>query len=264
MAATSGSSITRRTVHSRNCPATNGQLTGFHGQAQPRSEQRQGEFNAVYFQAEKPFTDTSRLGLHHGADAAAGAQQCGAGAEQRRDVQRTEPRHLWLGPCERRSEMDVGVSAAIYRAPFGIILSGQLDAEVRPGIRQHHLRSAAPAGRLLLRATWAASSSRRRTSATRASTFAWRRPSRCRGATSSPPISQVFNVFNWLNRTYSTWGAGIGRSAAADRKRPARRRRAQLPGRRSSTSSELKMGTAGASAPVVFHIVAGAERFCEA
>jgi hypothetical protein len=39
---------------------------------------------------------------------------------------------------------------------------------------------------------------------------------------------EAFNVFNWLNRIYSTWG---GRTAAAHRERPGRQRPAAVPGR---------------------------------
>jgi hypothetical protein len=39
---------------------------------------------------------------------------------------------------------------------------------------------------------------------------------------------EAFSAFNWLNRTYSTWG---GRTAAAHRERPGRQRPAAATGR---------------------------------
>ncbi len=170
-----------------NCPATNGQLTGFAGKLNRGLSNGKANYNAVYFQAEKPFTDQSTWGF----TTALTLQRARSNVAQELNSDEffngpnldtygwghVNGVHKWMW-----------VTSANYRAPFGIVLSAQLDLKSGPAfgniiapwngltVRCRKALAASP--------TWAASSSRRRTSATSASTFAWRRPSRCRGVMS--------------------------------------------------------------------------------
>ncbi len=115
-----------------NCPATNGQLTGFAGKLNRGLSNGRANYNAVYFQPEKPFTDSIDVGLHHGADASSGREAtCAQELNSDEIFNGPSLRHLRLEQRERRPEVDVGhvgqLSGAVRHHPFG-----QLDLKSGP------------------------------------------------------------------------------------------------------------------------------------
>ena len=106
------------------------------------------------------------------------------------------------------------VTSAIYRAPS--TSSCRVSSTLKSGPAFGNIVAPWNGGpgrcrkELAAPATWAACSSRRRTSATSGSTCALPRVQDAVGRHELTVDFQVFNVFNWLNRSYSTWGAGGG------------------------------------------------------
>ena len=152
------------------------------------------------------------------------------------------------------------VTSANYRAPYGFILSGLLTLNSGPAFGNIMAPwnsptgdgPAAPAaiaqhGRRVL--------ARRRISHTSGSTFALRRPSRLPWGHELTADFEVFNAFNWLNRNYSSWGAGGG-EPAADRGQPGRRTTRARSRLDCATSSKLKR--AAGLRPRRLSLIAGA------
>ena len=217
----------RRTDRSPDCPATNGQLDRLHRQAQPRHEQRQGELQRHLHHAEKPFTDQSTWGFTTALTLQRARSNVAQELNSDEILQRPALGRLRLEPRQRRSEMELGhlgqLACAVRYHPVG-----HADPQLGPGVRQHHRAVERPhragaGGRLLLSPTWAACSSRRRTLRTSGSTFASPRRSRLPWGHELTADFEVFNVFNSLNRNYSSWGAGVAAIRAADREQPGRR-----------------------------------------
>lgn len=190
-----------------NCPATNGQLTGFSGKLNRGMSNGKANYNAVYFQAEKPFTDSSTWGF----TTALTLQRARSNVAQ--ELNNDE---FFNGPSLDTYGWNnvhgvhkwMWVTSATYRAPFGIVLSGQLDLKSGPAFG-NIIFGGAPAGACC----YANMGGRffpkkdigyKRLDVRVAKTFKmpW-------GHELSADF-EVFNVFNWLNRNYSTWGAGSG------------------------------------------------------
>ena len=103
------------------------------------------------------------------------------------------------------------VTSATFRAPFGITLSGVLTLNSGSGIRPHHPCATPPDGAGLHRAISAGVDFPHRT-------FGYKRLDLRVAKTFKLPWwntevtadFEAFNVFNWVNRTYSAWGAGGG------------------------------------------------------
>ena len=190
-----------------NCPATNGQLTGFSGKLNRGMSNGKANYNAVYFQAEKPFTDSSTWGF----TTALTLQRARSNVAQ--ELNNDE---FFNGPSLDTYGWNnvhgvhkwMWVTSATYRAPFGIVLSGQLDLKSGPAFG-NIIFGGAPAGACCFanmggRFFPKKDIGYKRLDVRVAKTFKmpW-------GHELSADF-EVFNVFNWLNRNYSTWGAGSG------------------------------------------------------
>lgn len=196
------------------CPATNGQLTGFSGKLNRGMSDGEARYTALYLQLEKPFTDLTTWGfsttLTIGRARTNDAQELNAdefynGASQ--DVYgwgyvNGVPRWNW-------------VTTANYRAPWGITLAGTMVLNSGPAFGN-------------IQAPWNSSI----TAPDGACCYAqmggvfypkpmigYKRVDLRVAKTFKMPYGegheltldfQVFNLFNWLNRNYSSWGAGGG------------------------------------------------------
>lgn len=193
------------------CPATNGQLTGFSGKLDRGMSNGKATYTGLYIQLEKPFTATNTWGFTstltinrartndamelNGDEFFNGARQDAYGWTGVNGV----PDWTWI-------------TTANYRAPWGIIASGTLTFTSGPrfGSLQAPWNGgpAAPDGACCYGNFGGPNRPKdfigyKRFDIRVAKTVEI-------GGTELTVDFQAFNVFNWLNRTYSSWGAGAG------------------------------------------------------
>lgn len=199
-----------------NCPATNGQLTGFQGKFNRGLNNGKASYNALYVQVEKPFTDTATWGFTE--------------AVTIQDAKSNVPQEL--NSLEMYNAPEFGtygwnhvngvekwrsVTAASFRAPFGVTLSGVLTLSSGPAFGNivapwNGLTTPVPQGACCYANMGGVffpnkDIAYKRLDARIAKTF------KMPWGHELTADFQVFNVFNWLNRSYSSWGAGGGNPA---------------------------------------------------
>ena len=196
-----------------NCPATGGQLAGFNGKLDRGTSNGKANYNAIYLQAEKPFTDTSTWGFTAALtlqDAKSNIAQDLLGDEffNGPDVSIYGTQHV-NGVEKWRL-----VTSGIWRAPLGFILSGQLTLSSGPAFG--HLIPPWNGGNTVFPENaitylnaggvyWPNKD------------IAYKRLDLRLAKTFKMPWGheltadfEVFNVFDWVNRNYTSWDAGQG------------------------------------------------------
>ena len=195
------------------CPATDGQLDGFSGKLNRGQSNGKANYNAVYVTAEKPFTDQSTWGF----TTALTLQRARSNVAQELNSD-----EFFNGPSLDTYGWNyvngvhkwMWVTSANYRAPFGIVLSAQLDLKSGPAFGNivapwNGLDGPVPAGACCFanmggRFFPKKDIGYKRLDVRVAKTF------KMPWGHELTADFEVFNVFNWLNRNYSTWGAGGG------------------------------------------------------
>jgi hypothetical protein len=195
-----------------NCPATNGQLTGFNGKLNRVVNNGRARLDAIFLQVEKPFTDTTTWGF---------TQALTLQRARSNVAQELNSDEFYNGPY-----LDVygwnyvngvekwrSVTSGIWRAPLGITLSGTLTLSSGPAFGHivapwNGLTGPVPQGACCYANMGGVyfpdtTFGYKRLDARVAKTFKV-------GGVQLTADFQAFNVFNWLNRTYSSWGAGGG------------------------------------------------------
>ncbi|MBV9529034.1 MAG: hypothetical protein JOZ79_11820, partial [Sphingomonas sp.] len=191
-----------------NCPATTGQLPGFNGKLDRGLNNGRARLDALFLQVEKPFTDTSTWGFTE----AVTIQRARSNVAQELNSD-----EFYNGPSldaygwnyVNGVEKWRSVTSANWRAPWGITLSGILNLSSGPAFGHIYFPPGAPAGACCYANMGGVYFPHK--------TFGYRRLDARVAKTFKLPWGhevtadfQVFNVFNWLNRTYSSWGAGSG------------------------------------------------------
>jgi hypothetical protein len=197
------------------CAAQNGQLAGFHGKLNRGQDNGKATYNAIYLTVEKPFTDASRWGIQSSLT----YQRARTNVEQE------------LNSDEFYNGTDFGVygttyvngvpkwrwvTAATYRAPFDFILSGQLTLSRGPAFGNMNVPwaggPAAPDGACCSGNLGGVFFPKQK--------IGYKRLDLRVAKTFKMPWGheltadfEVFNVFNWLNRNYTSWDAGGGTPA---------------------------------------------------
>jgi hypothetical protein len=195
-----------------NCPATNGQLTGFSGKLNRGINNGRARLDALFLQIEKPFNDTSSWGFTQALTIQ--RARTNTSTELNSDELFNAPEfgaYGWSyvnGIDKWRS-----VTSGNWRAPFGITLSGILTLSSGPAFG--HIwdpswttppgvspEGACCHGNLAGVYFPHKTIGYKRLDLRVAKTFKI-------GPTELTADFEAFNVFNWLNRTYSSWGAGF-------------------------------------------------------
>lgn len=196
-----------------NCSATNGQLTGFNGKLNRGLNNGRARLDALFLQIEKPFNDTSRWGF---------TQSFTLQRARSNVAQELNSDEFYNGP-----ELDAygwnyvngvekwrSVTSANFRAPFGVTLSGIMTLSSGPAFGHivapwNGLTGPVPQGACCYANMGGVFFPKK--------TIAYKRLDLRVAKTFKMPWGheltadfQAFNVFNWLNRTYSSWGAGGG------------------------------------------------------
>jgi hypothetical protein len=194
------------------CPATNGQLTGFQGKLDRGADNGKARYNALYVKIEKPFTDLSTWGF---TEALTLSQAKSNVAQELNSDEFYNGPNLnvygwnWVNGVEKWRS----VTSANVRAPYGITLSGILTLTSGPSfghiVAPWNGPITAPEGACCYADMGGVFFPNK--------TIGYKRLDIRVAKTFKMPWGheltaefQAFNVFNWLNRNYSSWGAGGG------------------------------------------------------
>ena len=191
-----------------NCPAINGQLSGRTGRLDRGGDNGRARLNALYVQVEKPFTDTSTWGFTEALTIQSATSNITHNLYD--DEAWNEPEFGAYGwaPVAGVPKWQ-NVASANWRAPYGIILSGILTLTSGPSFGHINCDIPVPpdAGCYanLGGVFWPKKTiGYKRLDARIAKTF------KMPWGHELTVDFQAFNVFNWLNRNYTEWGAGGG------------------------------------------------------
>nr|WP_246359922.1 TonB-dependent receptor [Stakelama sediminis] len=192
------------------CPAGGGQLQGYQGKLDRGMSDGKAQYDAFYIKAEKPFTDNSIWGFTTTLTlqfAKSNVAQALSSDEFYNGSRQDAYGWNYVGGVEKWHLVTTG----IYRAPLGLTLSGTLDLSSGPsfgnvvfGDTPDSASAYGNFGGVFYPKPFIAY---KRLDLKIAKTFTmpWGD-----GDHKLTADFQVFNVFNWLNRTYSAWGAGSG------------------------------------------------------
>jgi outer membrane receptor protein involved in Fe transport len=189
------------------CPAMNGQLTGFSGRVDRGMDNGKAKYNAIYLKIEKPFTDHSTWGFTEALTIQ--RAKSNVAQELNNDEMFNAPEldaygwdHVFSVPKWS------SVTSFNWRAPYGFTLSGILSLNSGPAFG-HIIFGGAPDGACCFANMGGVFFPDK--------TIGYKRLDLRVAKSFKMPWGheltfdfQAFNVFNWLNRTYSTWGAGAG------------------------------------------------------
>ncbi len=196
-----------------NCSATNGQLTGFNGKLNRGINNGRARLDALFLQIEKPFTDRTVWGFTQAITLQ--RARSNVPMELNSDELFNAPAFGTYGWNHVNGVPKwTSVTSGIWRAPLGFILSGTLSLNSGPAFGHivapwNGLTGPVPEGACCFGNFGGALFPKK--------DIAYKKLDIRVAKTFKTPWGHeatvdfaVFNVFNWLNRTYSTWGAGAG------------------------------------------------------
>ena len=191
------------------CPATNGQLAGFSGKLNRGLSNGKANYNAIYITAEKPFTDQATWGF---------TTSLTLQRARTNVAQELNSDEFFNGPyLDTYGWNNVHgvpkwnwVTSGNWRAPYGIVLSGLLTLNSGPAFGNIIFGNAPDGaccfanmgGKLWPRKMQKIAYKRLDLRVAKTFKTPW-------GHEVSADF-EVFNVFNTLNRNYSTWTSGSG------------------------------------------------------
>jgi len=197
-----------------NCPAaTIAQLPGFSGKLDRGANNGRARLDALYLQIEKPFTDQSTWGFTEALTLQRARTNIGQDPFNQDEMFNGPYLSTYGWNYVPNVPKWQSVTSGNWRAPFGITLSGVLTLSSGPAFG--HLvapwagGAPTPVGACCGPANFAGvyfphtTFGYKRLDLRVAKTFKL-------GRTELTADFSAFNVFNWLNRTYSAWGAGFG------------------------------------------------------
>lgn len=189
------------------CPAQNAQLAGFAGKLDRGQSNGRSAYSALYLQVEKPFTERSVWGFT--STLTLQRARSNVAQELNSDEFYNGPNLTAYGWNYVNGVPKWNfVTSANYRAPFGITLSGLLQLSSGPSFG-NVIFGPAPDGACCYGNFGGVFFPKQ--------TIGYKRFDARVSKTFKMPWGheitadfEVFNAFNWLNRNYSSWGAGSG------------------------------------------------------
>jgi hypothetical protein len=194
------------------CPAMNGQLAGFQGKLNRGADNGRARYDAVYVKIEKPFTDRSTWGV---------TEALTLSRPKSNVAQELNSDEFYNGPelqaygwnYVNGVEKWRSVTSANFRAPFGVTLSGILSLSSGPSFG--HLVAPwngpiTPPDNACCDANFGGVYFPHKTIGYKRLDVRVAKTFKMPWGHEATLDFQAFNVFNWLNRTYSAWGAGAG------------------------------------------------------
>jgi hypothetical protein len=191
------------------CPAMNGQLTGFSGRLNRGLDNGRAKLDAIYLHIEKPFTDKSTWGFTQSLTLQRARTNIGQDPFNQDEMFNGARLDAYGWNYLPNVPKWSSVTSATWRAPYGITLSGLLTLNSGPAFG-HIVFGGAPDNACCF-ANFAGVDFPHRT-------FGYKRLDLRVAKTFKLPWwdteitadFEAFNVFNWVNHTYGTWGAGSG------------------------------------------------------
>ena len=191
------------------CPAMNGQLSGFSGRLNRGLDNGRAKLDAVYLHIEKPFTDKSEWGFTQSLTLQRARTNVGQDPFNQDEMFNGARLDAYGWNYLPNVPKWSSVTSGTWRAPYGITLSGVLTLNSGPAFG-HIVFGGAPDGACCY-ANFAGVDFPHRT-------FGYKRLDLRVAKTFKLPWwdteitadFEAFNVFNWVNHTYGTWGAGSG------------------------------------------------------
>jgi hypothetical protein len=189
------------------CPAMNGQLTGFSGRVDRGMDNGKAKYNAIYVKIEKPFTDHSTWGFTEALTIQ--RAKSNVAQELNNDEMFNAPEldaygwnHVFGVPKWS------SVTSFNWRAPYGFIFSGILNLNSGPSFG-HFVFGGAPDNACCFANMGGVYFPKQ--------SIGYKRLDLRVAKAFKMPWGheltfdfEVFNVFNWLNRNYTSWDAGAG------------------------------------------------------
>ena len=193
-----------------NCPVSGAQLPGFNGKVNRGLDNGRARLDALYFHLEKPFTNNSIWGFTESFTFQRARTNVGQDPFNQDEMYNGNYLDVFGWNYLPEVPKWSSVTSATYRAPWGITLSGILSLNGGPAFG--HIAFGDPntpqgaccignfAGVYFPHTT-----------------FGYKRLDLRAAKTFKMPWGheltvdfQAFNIFNWVNHTYGTWGAGSG------------------------------------------------------
>lgn len=190
------------------CPATNGAVPGFSGRLNRGINNGRARLDALYLHVEKPFTDKSVWGFTQSLTLQRARTNIGQDPFNQDEMYNGARLDAYGWNYLPNVPKWSSVTSGTWRAPLGITASGILTLTSGPAFG-HVVFGGAPDGACCY-ANFAGVYFPHKT-------FGYKRLDVRLAKTFKMPWGheatfdfQAFNVFNWVNRTYSAWGAGSG------------------------------------------------------
>ena len=194
------------------CAAQNAQLPGFGGKLDIGQSNGSADYNAIYLTLEKPFTDKSVWGFQTSLTVQS-ARSNDAMELNGDEVFNATSQNAFGWNYVNGVPKWKFITTGSYRAPFGFILSGTLDLESGPSFG-HIVFGNAPDGACCQGNFGGVYYPKPFIGYKRLDLRIAKKFELPPGSGQELTVDfEVFNAFNWLNRTYSTWGAGSGNPA---------------------------------------------------
>jgi outer membrane receptor protein involved in Fe transport len=195
-----------------NCPVSGAQLPGFNGKVDRGLDNGRARLDALYLHVEKPFTDASTWGFTQSLTLQRARTNVGQDPFNQDEMFNGTELDVFGWNYVPNVPKWSSVTSGTWRAPWGITLSGILSLNSGPAFghiysfgNPNNAQGACCIGNFSGVYFPHKTFGYKRLDARVAKTF------KMPWANHELTVDfQVFNVFNWLNRTYSTWGAGSG------------------------------------------------------
>jgi hypothetical protein len=194
-----------------NCPVSGAQLPGFNGKVDRGLDNGRARLNALYLHIEKPFTDRSTWGFTESLTLQHAKTNVGQDPFNQDEMFNGNELDVFGWNYLPNVPKWNSVTSGTYRAPWGITLSGILSLNSGPAFGHifgfgdpNNPQGACCVGNFSGVYFPHKTIGYKRLDLRVAKTF------KMPWGHELTVDAQAFNVFNWLNRTYSTWGAGSG------------------------------------------------------
>jgi outer membrane receptor protein involved in Fe transport len=190
------------------CPAMNGQLTGFSGRLNRGMNNGRARLDALYLHIEKPFTDASVWGFTESLTLQRPKTNIGQDPFNQDEMYNGARLDAYGWNYLPNVPKWSSVTSGTYRAPYGFTLSGILSLNSGPSFG-HINFNGAPDGACCY-ANFAGVFFPEKTIGYKRLDLRVAKTFKMPWGHEATIDFQAFNVFDWVNRTYSAWGAGSG------------------------------------------------------
>jgi TonB-dependent receptor-like protein len=194
-----------------NCPVSGAQLPGFNGKLDRGLDNGRARLDAIYLHIEKPFTDKSVWGFTESITLQRARTNVGQDPFNQDEMFNGTELNVFGWNYVPNVPKWNSVTSATFRAPWGFTLSGILSLNSGPAFGHifgfgdpNNPQGACCVGNFAGVYFPHKAIGYKRLDLRVAKTF------KMPWGHELTVDAQAFNVFNWLNRTYSAWGAGSG------------------------------------------------------